>query len=77
MIVLAVVVPTLIVAAVVAGYCYWKRKRAQIHEADSLNNKSTAHRDTIKGSTEFDISAADEFSLATKYGTKWGHKIVE
>ena len=50
-IVLAVVIPVVVIAAVVAGYCYWKRKRAQIHELEMVNNKSSVNREHIKGST--------------------------
>lgn len=68
---LATVIPSVILLAVVSGYCYWRRKRAQIHEAELVNNKSSVNRENIKGSTEFEISAADEFAATTKYGKKW------
>lgn len=50
-IVLAVVIPVIIALAITGGYCYWRRKRAQIHDADILNNNSTVNREHIKGST--------------------------
>jgi hypothetical protein len=41
---LSVILPILLVLAVFAGYCYWRRKRAQIHELDIVQNKSSAER---------------------------------
>lgn len=67
---LCVVIPIVIAAAAVTGFCYWKRKRAQIHESEIVNNKSSAHRENIKGSTEFEISATDEAAFTTKYNNK-------
>lgn len=73
---LAVVIPVVLVVAIVAGYCYWRRKRAQIHESDLVNNKSSANRENIKGSTEFEISAIDEFAATTKYhNKKWADNV--
>lgn len=50
-IVLAVVIPVIVALGITAGYCYWRRKRAQIHDADTINNNSSANREHIKGST--------------------------
>lgn len=62
-----------LVIAIVAGVIYWKRKRAKVHEADSLHNESTAKRDVIQGTTDFNISEVDEFGATSKTHSKWGH----
>ena len=68
-IIIAVTVPVVVIVLAVAGFCYYKRKRSQIHDLNELNNNSSVHRETIKGTTDFDISAIEDFE-ATNYGKK-------
>ena len=69
LLVMAILIPALAITAGVVAYCYCKRKRAQIHEADSLNNKSSVNRENAVGSTEFEISAVNEID-SMRYGKK-------